>query len=66
MAEKQVTPQASVYSRDELIQAAPQAFKVSKAVAAGALHDVTEPITKAEAQKRITAFSKAVIKEGGK
>lgn len=57
--------ETSKYTVAELVLAAPRAFKVSSAVAAGAFHDVTEPITRAEAEQRIKAFTGKVIHAPG-
>lgn len=55
----------SKYTVAELVTAAQGAFKVSRAIAAGALHDVKEPITKQEAADRIAAFKSKVIHAPG-
>lgn len=55
----------SKYTVAELMAAAGDAFKTSRAVVAGALHDVKEPITKQEAEERIAAFKNKVIHAPG-
>ena len=58
MTEKQAAPpSAGTFTKDELL-AHPEAFEVSRAVLAGALHDMTAPITKAQAKAKVTAFTK--------
>lgn len=54
-------PGPTVYTAAELIAAAPQVFKVSSAIAAGALYGVPAA-TKEEAKKLIEKFTKKVVK----
>lgn len=53
----------SKYTKEELLNASEAAFGVRRHVLAGALHDVTGHITKAEAEKKLQAFQKKAVEK---
>lgn len=60
-------PQAPVFDKSELIAKAKLLFSKPPEVVAGALHDVSEPITIEQAKDKLTAYLvRPISNEGGK